>query len=171
MSAVQLLRERGLRFVGGPSLNVYNHEALRLLMEDGLERLNARRDTFLVENMGIRCVSDRPWITAAETCECLLAYLSLGERDFARTLFGWAQLLRNEDGEYWTGIVIPEMVHFPGCEKSSYTAASIVLAADALSGTSSASGLFVDHDLLPEKALVEAEDLIAEDPVSDNRHD
>ena len=39
MSAVQLLRERGLRFVGGPSLNVYNHEALRLLMEDGLERL------------------------------------------------------------------------------------------------------------------------------------
>lgn len=39
MSAVQLLRERGLRFVGGPSLNVYNHETLRLLMEDGLERL------------------------------------------------------------------------------------------------------------------------------------
>jgi collagenase-like PrtC family protease len=39
MAAVQLLRERGLRFVGGPSLNVYNHEALRLLMEDGLERL------------------------------------------------------------------------------------------------------------------------------------
>jgi collagenase-like PrtC family protease len=39
MSAVQLLRERGLRFVGGPSLNVYNHEALRVLMEDGLERL------------------------------------------------------------------------------------------------------------------------------------
>jgi hypothetical protein len=138
---------------------------------DGLERLDARRDTFLVENMGIRCVSDRPWITAAETCECLLAYLSLGERDFARTLFGWAQLLRNENGEYWTGIVFPEMVHFPGGEKSSYTAASIVLAADALSGTSAASGLFVDHDLLPELALVEAEDAIADDPVGDNRHD
>lgn len=39
MSAVQMLRERGLRFVGGPSLNVYNHETLRLLMDDGLERL------------------------------------------------------------------------------------------------------------------------------------
>lgn len=39
MSAVQLLRERGLRFVGGPSLNVYNHQTLRLLCEDGLERL------------------------------------------------------------------------------------------------------------------------------------
>jgi collagenase-like PrtC family protease len=39
LSAVQLLRERGLRFVGGPSLNVYNHATLRLLCEDGLDRL------------------------------------------------------------------------------------------------------------------------------------
>lgn len=39
LAAVQLLREQGLRFVGGPSLNVYNHETLRLLCEDGLERL------------------------------------------------------------------------------------------------------------------------------------
>lgn len=39
MSAVQLLRERGLPFVGGPSLNVYNPAALRLLREDGLRRL------------------------------------------------------------------------------------------------------------------------------------
>ena len=39
LAAVQLLRERGLRFIGGPSLNVYNHQTLRLLCEDGLERL------------------------------------------------------------------------------------------------------------------------------------
>lgn len=39
MSAVQLCRERGLSFVGGPTLNVYNHRALRLLQEDGLCRL------------------------------------------------------------------------------------------------------------------------------------
>jgi collagenase-like PrtC family protease len=39
MAAVQLLRERGLPFVGGPALNVYNHETLRLLQEDGLVRL------------------------------------------------------------------------------------------------------------------------------------
>jgi collagenase-like PrtC family protease len=38
MSAVQLLRERGLPFVGGPTLNVHNHVTLRLLQEDGLER-------------------------------------------------------------------------------------------------------------------------------------
>ena len=39
MSAVQLCRERGLQFIGGPTLNVYNHHALRLLVEDGLCRL------------------------------------------------------------------------------------------------------------------------------------
>lgn len=39
MSAVQLCRERGLAFVGGPTLNVYNQRALRLLREDGLCRL------------------------------------------------------------------------------------------------------------------------------------
>jgi collagenase-like PrtC family protease len=39
MSAVQLLRQRGLPFIGGPTLNVYNDVALQLLCEDGLERL------------------------------------------------------------------------------------------------------------------------------------
>jgi len=39
MSAVQMLRSRGLPFVGGPGLNVYNHAALRLLREDGMQRL------------------------------------------------------------------------------------------------------------------------------------
>jgi O2-independent ubiquinone biosynthesis protein UbiV len=39
LSAVQICRERGLAFVAGPTLNVYNHRTLTLLMEDGLERL------------------------------------------------------------------------------------------------------------------------------------
>lgn len=38
MSAVQLCREKKVFFVAGPSLNVYNHRALALLVEDGLRR-------------------------------------------------------------------------------------------------------------------------------------
>ena len=38
LSAVQLCRERGVRFVGGQSLNVYNHRALAMLVEDGMAR-------------------------------------------------------------------------------------------------------------------------------------
>jgi collagenase-like PrtC family protease len=38
LSAVQVCRERGVPFVAGPTLNIYNHRALALLMEDGLRR-------------------------------------------------------------------------------------------------------------------------------------
>ncbi len=38
LSAVQLCRGRSVPFVAGPSLNIYNHRALALLMEDGLRR-------------------------------------------------------------------------------------------------------------------------------------
>ncbi|MFC4527160.1 U32 family peptidase [Dyella halodurans] len=38
LSAVQLCKARGASFVAGPSLNVYNHRALALLMSDGLQR-------------------------------------------------------------------------------------------------------------------------------------
>lgn len=36
LSAVQLCRERGVPFVGGPALNVYSHRVLGMLVEDGL---------------------------------------------------------------------------------------------------------------------------------------
>jgi hypothetical protein len=80
----------------------------------------------------------------------------VGRRDFALELFQQAQDLRSEEGYYWTGIVYPQRVHFPGDERSTYTAAAVVLAADALAGASAGSGLFVDHDLLPEVALGES---------------
>ena len=38
LSAVQLCRMRGVPFVAGPSLNVYNHRTLAMLVEDGLRR-------------------------------------------------------------------------------------------------------------------------------------
>lgn len=38
LSAVQLCREREVPFVAGPTLNIYNHHALTMLIEDGLRR-------------------------------------------------------------------------------------------------------------------------------------
>ncbi len=118
--------------------------------EPGRERLREGWDTFIMEGKGIRCVSDRPWITAAETCECVLAHLVVGEHERALDLFRWIQHLQADDGGWMTGIVYPELKHFPGGERSTYTAAAVVLAADALSATSPASALFTDHTLLPE---------------------
>ena len=53
---------------------------------------------------GVRCVSDQPWVTAAETCELVMALDAIGLHDRARTLFEWVQFLRHDDGSYWTGM-------------------------------------------------------------------
>jgi len=131
----------------------------------GRDHLAARRDTFHMEGRGIRCVSDRPWITAAETCECLIAHLAVGEDEMALTMFEQAQSLRDIEGYYWTGIVYPEQVHFPGDERSTYTAAAVILAADALGRCTPASGLFTEHDRLPP--LVDVTDEHEVDPLLD----
>ena len=118
--------------------------------EAGKKRLANRFEAFSIPEWGVRCVSDRPWITAAETCECAIAYLSVGEHERALELFTWSQRLRTDDNSrYWTGIVLPEEVHFPGGEQSTYTAAAVLLAADALGGKSATANLFADPNSLP----------------------
>ena len=113
-------------------------------------RLADRSDTFVMPNLGVRCVGDRPWVTTAETCECALAYLSIGDRETAESLFATTWRQRVETGRYWTGEVHPEEVQFPGGEQSTYSAAAVLLADDALSQRTAASGLFIDHGALPD---------------------
>jgi hypothetical protein len=112
----------------------------------GRARLSERYETFVMDGRGVRCVSDRPWVTVAETCECALAHLAVGQQEIAEDLFAWTAPFRHDDGRYWTGTVFPDEARFPGGERSTYTAASVVLAADAMAGASPASALFVDHD-------------------------
>ncbi len=96
----------------------------------GAARLSERTSTFIMAGLGVRCVADRPWTTAAETCEAAMAYLAVGDDRTALELFSWAQAHRDDDGAYVTGIVHPEKASFPDSERTSYTAAAVVLAAD-----------------------------------------
>jgi hypothetical protein len=119
--------------------------------EAGRERLAARFERFVDPGHGIRCVNDRPWITVAETCECALAHFAVGETATGEELFSWTAQYRHDDGRYWTGTVYPDGGRFPAGERSTYTAASLVLCADAVACGSPASPLFRDHDaVLPE---------------------
>lgn len=111
---------------------------------DGLKRMLLRWDEFVMKGRGVRCVSDRPWVTAAETCECAVAMMAVGDREPAIELFTAAQALRDTDGSYFTGMVFPELEHYPGAERSSYTAAAVILAADAIEGANPTSSLFVE---------------------------
>jgi len=118
-----------------------------LVGEAAKARLADGWDSFAMEGKGIRCVSDEPWVTASETAECALAYAAIGDRDTASDLLRWTRLHRRDDGSYWTGLVWDPAagrhgVRFPFEEHTSYTAAAVVLAADAIAGASPASTLF-----------------------------
>ncbi|MGH3413034.1 MAG: prenyltransferase [Marmoricola sp.] len=113
--------------------------------EDAAELIASRWDDFVVPGLGIRCVDTNPWVTGAETCELVLALDALGDPR-AHELFAQMQHLRDTDGAYWTGYVYPDGVHWPA-ERTTYTAAAVVLAADALSGATPGAGIMRDETL------------------------
>jgi len=90
-------------------------------------------DTFVVDRLGIRCVSTNPWVTGAETCELVMALAAIDDPR-AERLFADMQHLRTDDGSYWTGWVFGDDVHWPH-EHTTYTAAAVILAWDVLTGS------------------------------------
>ena len=123
-------------------------------------RVASRWPTFAVDGRGVRCVSDRPWVTAAETCELVMALDALGVDAEARKLFEWVQFLRSETGGYWTGANFDdEEFHAEGelypAEQPSWNSAAVVLAANALTGTGPTAGLF-RGERLPDGLSAEA---------------
>lgn len=111
--------------------------------QPGRELISRRWDEFVVPGRGVRCVDHRPWVTGAETCELALAMDALGETTGAISLIASIQHLRDPDGSYWTGLVFADGKRWP-VEKSCWTSAAVVLAADAVSRTSAANGIFRD---------------------------
>lgn len=107
------------------------------------ERLAERWDRFVVPGLGVRCVSDQPWVTAAESSELVLALASLGEIEAGVQVLRDVQHLRDEeDGMYWTGYQFAEQVRWP-VERSTWTSAAVILAVDALTGATPGSQVFL----------------------------
>jgi len=115
---------------------------------DADARLAADWDRFVVPGLGVRCVADRPWVTGAETCELALALAAVGRTDAGIEQVAAMQHLRHGDGSYWTGFVYPDDARWP-VERTTWTAGAVVLAADALSAATPASGLFRCPAALP----------------------
>ncbi|MCB0981977.1 MAG: hypothetical protein R2694_09855 [Ilumatobacteraceae bacterium] len=106
-------------------------------------RLTDGWPVFAMEGKGIRCVSDEPWVTASETAEASIAHAVAGDMARATDLLAWTRPHRCDDGSYLTGIVYPSLETFPPHETSAYTDAAVILAADAITGASAASSIFV----------------------------
>jgi hypothetical protein len=110
-------------------------EAAKVRLADGWP-------TFAMESLGIRCVDDEPWVTASETAEASLAFAAIGDYATATDLLRWTRPHRLASGAYLTGIVYPGGEIFPEREHTSYTAAAVILAADAIAGAGPASDVF-----------------------------
>ena len=119
----------------------------------GIELIDSQWETFVVPDLGIRCVSDNDWVTGAETCELVMALDALDDRERALQLFAEMQHLRDEGGRYWTGYVWPDEVNWP-VEHTTYTAAAVILAADELARTTATSGIMRGDSLAPHFAEI-----------------
>jgi len=105
------------------------------------QRLFKSWKRFIVEGQGVKCVSDRPWVTIAETAELVLTLTVMGSENLAEIILGWIPDKKYDDGSYWCGYTWPDMAIWPE-EKITWTNAAVLLAADAVYQLTPASRLF-----------------------------
>jgi hypothetical protein len=108
------------------------------------QRISDYWSKYVIDGKGVRCVSDEPWITIAETSELCLALSAMGDNDRADRVFGWLSNHRFQDGTYWCGFTVPDGIIWPE-EKVTWTNAVVLMAADALFGITPAGHMF-HHD-------------------------
>ena len=115
---------------------------------DSAKRLDQFWSKFVIDAHGCRCVSNEPWVTVAETAELVLALLSANKRELAEALFQTTLDIRDENGVFWMGHQIDEDIYWPR-EQPSWTQAAVILAADALQGTSATNQVLTRSLLKP----------------------
>jgi hypothetical protein len=109
--------------------------------QEAVKRIERQWKKFVVEGLGVRCVSDQPWVTIAESSELVLTLAAMGAVDKARIVFNWLSEHVFEDRSFWCGFTFPDMTRWPE-EKIAGTNAVALLAADALFTLTPASVLF-----------------------------
>ena len=109
---------------------------------EAIKKINSKWNTFINEEFGCRCVSDRPWITVAETSELIITLNKIDEIKKAKDLFKKVSELKDpKDNIFWMGYVFDDEKYWP-IEKPTWTAAAYILAANALNGFTSAGDFF-----------------------------
>ena len=116
--------------------------------QEAQRRIEKSWDKFVVKGQGVRCVSDQPWVTLAETSELVLALAAMGNRRLAGIVFNWIQDKTFDDGTYHCGFTVPDLVVWPE-DKITWTNAVVLMAADSLYGLTPAGRLF-HHDFWSE---------------------
>jgi len=112
--------------------------------EAASRRIERQWKKYVVEGLGVRCVSDQPWVTVAESSELVLTLSAMGDMEKARIVFNWLLDHMFDDGSFWCGFTFPDMTRWPE-EKITWTNAVVLLAADSLFNLTPGGRLF-SHD-------------------------
>ena len=109
--------------------------------DEAQKRIDKYWAKYMIEDRGVRCVSDEPWVTIAETSELVIALAAMGNQELAKIIFSWIADRRYEDGTYWCGFTYPDMIIWPE-DKITWTNAVALMAADAIYNLTPAGQLF-----------------------------
>ena len=113
--------------------------------ETGRQQLQSRWQEFVVPELGCLCVNDHPWVTVAESAELCLALASLQMTAPAQQILQQLMQFQDDnDGGFWTGYVHTDEALWPE-EKTTWTAAAVLLACDSLWQLTPAGQLFLHH--------------------------
>ena len=89
-------------------------------------------DNYYVKGLGVKCVAEEPWITIAESSECVISALIHDNENIANNIFNDIQKFQNKDGIFPTGYQYDLEIFWPE-ENSTWTNAAVIIAAHALS--------------------------------------
>jgi len=115
---------------------------------DAQKRIDRYWKKYVVEDRGVRCVFDEPWVTIAETSELVIALAAIGNLELAKIVFSWINHRQYEDGSFWCGFTCPDLVIWPE-EKITWTNAVALMAADAIYNLTPAGQIF-NHEVWGE---------------------
>ncbi len=108
---------------------------------DARTRIDKYWKKYIIEECGVRCVHDEPWVTIAESSELTIALAAMGNFELAKIVFSWFADRRFDDGSYWCGFTCPDIIVWPE-DKITWTNAVALIAADALYNLTPAGQIF-----------------------------
>ncbi|MBE9543520.1 MAG: phenyltransferase domain-containing protein [Proteobacteria bacterium] len=108
---------------------------------DAQKRIDKYWKKYIIEERGVRCVHDEPWVTVAESSELTIALAAMGNFELAKIVFSWIVDRRYDDGSYWCGFTCPDIIVWPE-DKITWTNAVALMAADAIYNLTPAGQIF-----------------------------
>ena len=108
---------------------------------DAQTRIDKYWKKYIIEERGVRCVHDEPWVTIAESSELTIALAAMGNLSLAKIVFSWIMDRRFDDGSYWCGFTCPDIIVWPE-DRITWTNAVALIAADAIYNLTPAGQIF-----------------------------